>query len=262
MHTIFLHIPKTAGVTMNRILYREYGNRLLRYTINNYEPEKSITPNLKAISAENRLIAGHFPFGLHEKLPGRARYFTVLRHPVDRTVSHYYFVKKSVDHPLHQHVIGKDIDLISYITGKITAETTHDQVRRLSGLEPAAAGETALARAKNNLESPIFAAAGLTERFDETLLLLKKRLGWKRYPLYRRQNITKKRPRIVEIDPGALQRIERANAWDMQLYRYASARFAQEIRAGFVPPMELLVFRMLNRLYQRYSTRFPRIAKL
>jgi len=40
-----------------------------------------------------RLVMGHFGYGLHQRLPGPSRYVSMLREPVDRVVSLYYFFR-------------------------------------------------------------------------------------------------------------------------------------------------------------------------
>jgi hypothetical protein len=42
-----------------------------------------------------RVFQGHIPFGLSDLLPGDARYATVLRDPIERTLSHYREVVRS-----------------------------------------------------------------------------------------------------------------------------------------------------------------------
>src|SRR4051812_5972736 len=97
-HLIFLHIPKTAGSTLTTIMHRQYSADEI-YDI--YEVRKS--PQLMALPEEQRakikLLKGHIPFGLHAFLPnGKAEYFTILREPVDRVLSHYYhFARQRTD---------------------------------------------------------------------------------------------------------------------------------------------------------------------
>ncbi len=39
-----------------------------------------------------RCLKGHMPFGLHKYLLNSSVYLTVLREPIERVISHYYFV--------------------------------------------------------------------------------------------------------------------------------------------------------------------------
>ena len=62
--------------------------------------------------------------------------------------------------------------------------------RRLRGPEkpPPPLTEGDLAQAKRNLDR--FLVVGLTERFDESFILIRRALGW-RLPMYERHNVSK-----------------------------------------------------------------------
>ena len=47
------------------------------------------------------MFKGHMLFGLHEVLPQSATYITVLRDPVDRVLSAFYFMRSYKLHPLY-----------------------------------------------------------------------------------------------------------------------------------------------------------------
>src|SRR5262245_16845682 len=91
---IFLHIPKPAGTTVHHVLERQFaadevyslaGDSWASYR---RDFQRLTLPERKKI----RVIKGHMEFGLHELLPQPATYVTVLRHPVDRIMSYYYYV--------------------------------------------------------------------------------------------------------------------------------------------------------------------------
>src|SRR5438105_758705 len=48
-----------------------------------------------------RVFKGHMLFGLHEVLPQPATYITVLRDPIERTLSAYYFMRSYKLHPMY-----------------------------------------------------------------------------------------------------------------------------------------------------------------
>jgi len=81
-----------------------------------------------------------------------------------------------------------------------------------------------LERAKENLrEELVF--FGLTERFDESLVLAKRRLGF-RAILYRSEaRVNDNRPRGDTVPDELAQAAERCNLYDIELYRYATELF-------------------------------------
>src|SRR5438552_2491662 len=97
---IFLHIPRTAGTTFVRILERQYGAGAV---LDLYD--STVGDRVAALTSGDmehlRVVAGHFSFGAHRHLPGSCRYVTFLRDPVERVVSHYYFVRRQPEHYLH-----------------------------------------------------------------------------------------------------------------------------------------------------------------
>jgi len=54
-----------------------------------------------------RLLHGHLSYGWHELLPQEATYFTIVRDPVSRVVSHYNYVKFRTD---HRHYLRETVE--------------------------------------------------------------------------------------------------------------------------------------------------------
>ena len=87
-------------------------NRLIEWEYNLFEMP-SVDPVLFRWSAahlrelsqrrlqKTRMFKGHMVFGLHEVLPQPATYITVLRDPVDRVISAFYFMRTYKLHPLY-----------------------------------------------------------------------------------------------------------------------------------------------------------------
>lgn len=252
---IFLHIPKAAGTTLYAILRREYGQRHT-YTIDggrvreSVEAFKALPPEARA---QVRLLMGHMPFGLHAYLPHAAPYVTLLRDPVERIISHYYFIRRTPHHYLYEAVAGQGLSLHEYVTSGLSDELDNGQVRLLAGPTPAGAAQggasARLARAEKNL-AVHFAVVGLSERFDESLLLMRRALAWRHWPLYFRRNVAASKPSPLQVPAETLAAIRDRNALDLALYRRACDRFEEAVAAaGAGLEADMRRFQRLNRLY-------------
>jgi hypothetical protein len=272
---IFLHVPKSAGVSLHMVMNRQYP----RSTIYGTDPhhQKASLEEFKRLPVERRqsirVLRGHIGFGVHRYLPQPSTYITLLRDPVDRVISHYYYIRQVLasgmtfaTRPwLHETL---QMDLADYVRYGTSTDLRNGQVKFISGvlegwdtdldLDVAYDPGAILASAKRNIEA-YFLLAGLTERFDETLLLLKHALGWNT-PLYVRLNETKRRPAKEELPKGTLRLLERCNEADIELYRFAEGIFTERLRQR-QPALteELRVFQALNR---GYNLSYGRIYRL
>jgi len=255
---IFLHLPKTAGSTLGAIVRRQYPPEsvYLRYAGPGTGPFEEILALPEPQRARLRLLMGHLPFGIHETLPGPSRYVTILREPVERVVSHYYFVRRRPDHHLHETVTSRRMTLRDFVESGIARELENGQTTWMGWTPELIARDDRsspelLARARRNLEDR-FVVAGLTERFDETLLVMRERLGWTRSIWYRQENVTRNRPALAEIDEDTRALIVERNGLDIELYRYVRDRFEREISdLGPAFGRELRSFRIRNAGYAR-----------
>ena len=101
-----------------------------------------------------------------------------------------------------------------------------------------------LQTAKKNLRQH-FSVIGLVERFDESLMLLKREFGWQNIS-YMRHNTT---PRQEQASEETIEFIKQDNALDMELYAYAQTLFAQQVkRQGPLFPLQVKRFQILNRM--------------
>ena len=188
------------------------------------------------------------PWGLHKYLPQQTAYITMLRDPIDRIISHYYFVISKPNHYLHNKVISKKMDLENYVSSGISPELNNGQVRMITsvwGNDPVSSDT--LEQAKVNLNDH-FLVVGLVERFDESLVLFSKLLGWKNI-YYVKRNVTYHRPVRQQVCSTTLRVIERYNRFDMELYEFAKQIFQEKLKQ-VVPRKKLIIFQFLNSIYQ------------
>ncbi|HRQ38144.1 MAG TPA: sulfotransferase family 2 domain-containing protein [Chloroflexota bacterium] len=226
---IFLHIPKTAGTTLYHLLGRQFppGHFYIMPNV----PQN--LPHFQALPPEQKapiyLIAGHFSYGIHQYLPQPATYFTILRQPRDLVISYFYYLRNSVAHP-HFH-LAKSMSLPEFIENRIDLNMSNMQTRMLAG-RPSYGDyyectPDDLEAAKENLRQS-FTVVGLTERFDETLLLLQKAFGWQNL-YYARMNVTRKKPSHSDLSSDVMQSIAQVNQLDEALYRFAATLFADQV---------------------------------
>ncbi len=220
---IFLHLPKAAGTTLNRLIEWEYP----LFEIYSIDPVffRWSWAHLQRLSEKRlkrtRVFKGHMLFGLHEILPQPATYITVLREPVDRVVSAFYFMRNYKLHPLYWKFRLENWSLEDFVR---RSPRENVQCKIIAGAEyeePCTA--EICERAKENLVR-YFSVAGLSERFEESLALMKLRFGWK-LERYSNFNVTRVRPKKGDLPRSTLDLIAEKNSFDVALYELAAKVF-------------------------------------
>ncbi|GGE95103.1 sulfotransferase family 2 domain-containing protein [Stappia taiwanensis] len=133
---IHLHIPKTAGTSLNEKLAENYASRpKWSYHDQNITKFFELTPEERS---HLDLIFGHMDYGIHEYIPREHVYLFVLRKPIDRIYSYYNYVGKNKEHPLFGKVktgpenFGKFLRQ-SMSRSEIQKEINNSQARRIAG---------------------------------------------------------------------------------------------------------------------------------
>lgn len=225
--TVFVHIPKTAGSTVRTLLAQNY--RLDRTYALDGRPTavvRLINLPLEA-RARLKLLHGHFPFGLHEYLPAPCRQFTFLRDPVRRYFSDFFYAIEDPRHNLHAKIKSGEMSILDYARLPETVPYFDNLMTQyLSGGVFRRPSEKDLSDAKRNL-TDAFTVFGITERFDESLLLIARAFGWEE-PFYVTKNVS--RSTVANVPEEA---INAALPWlqkDQELYEFATALFAERVR--------------------------------
>lgn len=199
---IFMHIPKTGGMSLRNMLFEHFSEEevYLHYpTEGRPEPPKN----------PPKLISGHFYYGIHRQFePFSYSYVTIVRHPLERLVSHYRYIFPQLKHPP---------SFSSFI-----------ETERLRNLQTkyVAGGSADFKKAQENLKH--FLVCGVTEMFIETAFLLKKELNLQSIHL-RRDNITAKKEPAVEITSAIAEKVKKLHALDFMLYRIVKSKLEKEI---------------------------------
>lgn len=231
---VFTHIPKAAGTTLDRLLKgvgmvnqlpwkRAYGTVYDQYL--GEGKRESLADFLEwkeAARQKVRILTGHVPFGIHEHLPRKAKYVTILRDPVSRTVSHYkmgisrggWSADDSMESVFERGGLVSDVQ-VRMLAGVVSAEETVTQQTLDTALE--------------NL-SQHYMLVGFSNTFNEFTSLL---LGYLGAPNALLGNEQSARVELSDEKEQHLKHIaQEFNRWDSMLYEQAEA-IAQQKSAQF-----------------------------
>ena len=226
----FVHIPKTAGTTLHKIIAHQYPRVFIHHD--------SDGPLDSALAARIRekhpqVIMGHFSVGIHSLIP-ETRYVTCLREPVSRIASHYQHALNDPAHYLHHDVVSGNLDLGGYVSSGLSGELSNGMTRMLAGVTDfhhATVSDETLALAKSNIES-LFDGIILSEQFDPGVLMLAESLHWKT-PYYLRRKVGRYGSAPRKPDERTRKLIEEHNRFDCQLHAWAKQRC--EAQAATMP---------------------------
>lgn len=198
-------------------------------------------------------------FGHHKEFPDpeNATYITMLRHPVKRIISIYYFIFKLEQHYLYDKMTKEKTTLKEYVESGMVANAENFQVRLLSNNLDAPHGgctREMLEQAKKNLDE-WFSVVGVNDLYDETILFMKDEFGW-RFPYYSRLNVTGHGVSPKDLDQETLDVILKYNALDLELYEYARANLIRRIEE------EGASFQKRLKRYKRGNRYFDKLARI
>ncbi len=246
---VFLHVPKTGGSTLNRALtarfgaahvgFRPRGARGERIRHTGYEdrdPDDAAARNQfafdqwEALPAQRRagarVVTGHVFFGFHERVrppgAGPLAYLTLLRAPLPRIRSLYA-------HRVRNGTLPPGFE--DYLVSGEGWSLDNAQVRRwvtpgrgdLTGRVTATMCDDACA----NLVAHGL-AVGVTERFDESLLVIARALGVAPFPY---ETTNRGAPALIQEGAASavIDDFVARNRFDAALHAVAAARLDEAI---------------------------------
>jgi len=217
---IFMHIPKTGGTTLNDIFKKSYAEN----EIYDHVPLEAMWNHFSQLKEEDKkeikAISGHHFYGIHDLFSKPYTYFTMMRNPIERVISLYYFLKT---YPGYYEENMRNMSFEEYIDWDPQAR--NGQIHQICGQN----SHLSLEKAKENLK--VFEVVGITEMFNESLLLLKNKFNWANIE-YKKENVTKSRPRISEVSPKIIKKIEKNNELDIELYEFIKSNFIKQLKGA------------------------------
>ncbi|MGB0176166.1 MAG: hypothetical protein ACPF9D_03305 [Owenweeksia sp.] len=243
----FMHIPKTAGMTLQSLARWRYPDPReleLVYTqedvLNGFEDRDEL-----------KLVMGHFRWGYHQHSQRPAIYLAFLREPISHVISHYQY---TFDHPEKFRNLPEVKNLIEFANCPYGYNL---QTRFLSGVNDIKGREMEmLQRAKEHLIKYV-EVIGLMERFDESLLLMQKPLGLHRI-FYERKNEGKARKRFIPSDEELAQ-LKEINKYDVELYKFAKQLFEAQLNKNREIPYKTSKFRIMNHWFWKLNPAYTRL---
>jgi hypothetical protein len=216
-------VPKCGGTTVLGYLISQYEIDTV-FNIDGKNPSESID-YFRSLPEKERyafnLIQGHGAHRLLRYADPKIKSATILRDPVDRIISHYYYVLRNPSHHLYTDVTVKGMSLLDYATSNLSPELCNDYVCRflqVSAREAEENPDETVLRAFNTLQKD-FTVIGTVDNLNSAMHSLA-RIALFRYEFKDgKLNATVDRPKLNEIDPETLHAIAEVNHLDVRLYQ-------------------------------------------
>ncbi|MCX7552934.1 sulfotransferase family 2 domain-containing protein [Marinicella sp. S1101] len=243
--TIFSHVPKAAGTSLEAILNKNY---LMSDSLHINAPDLNKCPDLLSIKKKSpKLICGHHPLHgiLYQLLDQQPIYhLTMLRDPASRVISYYNYVKGKTDHPMHRYAVTDS--LIDFINNCPSPEMSNGMCKRFSGrlhTQQQTPDDELFDAAKENLKK-CFNLVLTSCLFDESMLLLKQQLNLKDI-YYKTHNVSNKFIAAKQLTEQQAHVLESSNQADLRLYQWAKTRLENQL-SDQVKAADIETFRTNN----------------
>lgn len=216
--TILLHLTKTAGGTLKRALSETEGLNV-SFLYNQADVDAAAAEDHDPID----LFYGHVMFGVHERLGlNDARYICFMRHPVTRTISHYYHLRNVEEGPVGEEIRASE-DINDFFKNHQHWEFSNFMVKIISGYGPKVpeGGIGLFQKAQENINTR-FDFIGFQEYFPLSLRKLSHKLGKK---IEIKEDINIGRYSFGDVSENTLAKIEEINRADIELYKFCLNKF-------------------------------------
>jgi len=216
---VYLHIPKCAGSTMMSLLRANYGKGFHR--VGNGGGWRKFHKRPAGQRERITCLTGHMPWGVQVgTVPGPYQTATMLRHPVDRVISLYWFVRRFPKHRWHS--FAKHKKLAVFATSGAFADIDNGITRWLAGCEDCGSLKVKHQLTVKHLDRALMhlqgmAAVGFVSSFDRSVQRFADTFGWQ-HTAYKRKMVGKKHRAATAEERQA---IAEYNRFDMAIYEQA-----------------------------------------
>ncbi len=246
-----MHIPKTAGMSLQGLVIRRHKNpNTIELVYDEPSRKKGFVDK-----PELRTVMGHFRYGYHKFSNRPANYFTFLRDPIEHVISSYQY---SIDYP---EKFGNIPDGINNIIAFAKCPYGFNiQTKYITGIEKVENEPNIISIAKEHLESKI-KLIGLTEDFDTSLLMMGKILNW---PIltYLKKNKGISRTKQPRPDQETLNELKAILIYDIALYEFAQGLYEKQKAKFKIGKFQLIRFRIVNRIFQVLNPSYIKLKVL
>jgi Sulfotransferase family len=233
---VFIHVPKTAGTHFRRYLESVYrpeevvwdyrddpAPALARCYTDPVGWRRNTRRFAQQLPVTTKIIFGNFTATKYLDLFPSTQWMTWVRHPVNRLISNYYFLKSLTDAeiPSEPHslleAVQSGISFAEYCEIPVMQNIMTQLFFRV-------------------LDPEDFAFIGVHEHFAEDLETLRQQLGWPGTPIIAERTNTNRYPAYAEnvdailADRGLIRRIERMNRADLAFYARAVGLRSRRVR--------------------------------
>lgn len=227
---LHLHIPKTGGTALQHHLVEQLGKERVSDTI----VGRRLRDALVQFDYLD-VIGGHFTLRHGDRLPQDRCCITVLRHPLDRFLSEYFYHKiDCADRILDTRLHGLSLD--AYLE-RLSLNDQEGLAAQIGMLYPLGTVSQTIIPFEEKFAAAVkaidaFELIGVQDELEDFGCILDARFGWKYIPL-KLKNVTSQRISVDSLSPLQLQKLSSLFSRELELYQYAKSRF-QALRRDYL----------------------------
>lgn len=220
---LYDHLPKCAGTTVSNYLTSAFPSRYV-FALSGVNPEESVEEfkNLPQRKRDKiKLVSGHLAHKLLEYVHEDTIPIVVFRDPIERIISHYYYVKRTKIHYLHEKLEKENIQLKDYCSSNLSSELQNYYVTHFTGLSisdvennPKKAVELAF-----NIIISKYHLIGFQDSIPAFLKELAQLANLNKTYKNKVLNKTNDRIKLEELQQSVIDNLSQENYLDIELYK-------------------------------------------